>query len=48
MNTSKAASISPVVAKPNALLSEERLHPAMWEVGCFPANTPPRVTKAGN
>jgi hypothetical protein len=37
-----------LVAKINALLSEEGLLRAMWEVGYFPVNTPPPVVEAGN
>ena len=37
-----------IVKKLAALMSEEGLLRAMWEVGYFPPNNPPPVTIAGN
>jgi hypothetical protein len=37
-----------VVAKLSALLKEEGLQRAMWEVGYFPINTPPPATVGKN
>ena len=37
-----------LVRKLAALMAEEALKRAMWEVGYFPPNTPPPVTIAGN
>ena len=37
-----------IVRKIAALMNEEGLLRAMWEVGYFPPDTPPPVTIAGN
>jgi hypothetical protein len=37
-----------IVRKLGALMNEEGLLRAMWEVGYFPPDTPPPITIAGN
>jgi len=37
-----------IVRKLGALMKEEGLLRAMWEVGYFPPDTPPPITIAGN
>ena len=41
-------SAADVVSRINALLSEEGLLRALYDVGYFPANTPPPVVVSGN